>query len=305
MIIFLYGSDTYRLAERARALKLGFIKKYDPAGNSVDHLYANALTSEMIPGKLLSGGLFSTKRCVVVKEVFGLSPKAVDVFAEILDRVDEDSVIICTAEKLPKPATELSKRLLKADRVEEFKSFDALEVTKWLKQQVTVRGATIDAAAVQYLVQATASNLWRLNNVLNQLVHYNPTITLATAQLFIDSPLDDDIFHFTDALAERNAAKAISLLHQQLDSGANPFYLITMLARQVSLLLQVKAGGKAAEGIHPYVVKKTAFHAQRFNQDQLIQLYQQLVDTDTKLKTTSLSEAMLLDQLVVQFCQGK
>lgn len=305
MVIFLYGSDTYRLAERAKALKAGFIKKYDPTGNGVSTLLAQEILAEQIPSKLLSGGLFSTKRCVVLKDVFNVKDKAAEILVTTLDKVDADSVIICTAEKLPKPANALSARLLKAGRVEEFKSLEPLGVTQWLKQQVAAKQATIDAAAVQYLVQACGSNLWRLNNVVNQLADYNPTITLETANLFVESALDDDIFHFTDALAERNAARAISLLHQQLESGANPFYLLTMLARQASLLLQVKAGGKAAEGLHPYVVKKTMMHAERFSQEQLVHLYQQLTEADLKLKSTSLSEAVLLDQLVVTFCQAQ
>ena len=78
--------------------------------------------------------------------------------------------------------------------------------------------------------------------------------------MFVTSPLDDNIFHFTDALSARNAATALHLLHDQLESGANPFYIVTMLSRQITILLQVKAGGAAASKLHPYVQKKSAQH---------------------------------------------
>ncbi len=306
MLMFLHGPDSFRLHERLETLRQGFVSKYDANSVGLETLVASELDPQVLPSKLLSGGLFTTKRCVVITEIFKLKPQVVDVFLALLPRCGADTIVIATASELPKTDAKtespLLPVLLKADRVEAFPLLDPTQLSKWLKERVQKLHATIEPTAVHYLVQAIGSDGWRMSGVVEQLTHYDKNISLKNAELFVASPLDDNIFHLTDALSERHASAALKVLHDQMESGANPFYILTMLARQITILLQVKSGGEAAKKLHPYVQKKSALHARRFSMEQLTTLYGKVVRVDEQLKTTSLEPAVVLDKLVAELC---
>lgn len=300
MILFLHGPDSFRIHERVQALKAGFVQKYDKAGMSLETLSAKDVTTDALPSKLLSNGLFTQKRCVVITDIFDLKEATAEILLGLLERMGEDTVLIVTANALPKEKTPLKQRLLAADRVEEFNLLDDMALGKWVNQYVHQAGSKIDPAANHYLVNAVGQDLWRMRAVLEQLVHYTQAVTLAHAELFVSSPLDDNVFHFTDALSERNTSSALHLLHDQLDGGANPFYILTMLSRQILILLQVKSGGEAASKLHPYVQKKASKHAERFSSAQLTDMFNKITQVDEQLKTTSLEPVVVLDKLVAE-----
>lgn len=298
MILFLYGLDSFRIHERLVALRAGFAKKYDAAGFGIETLHGKEIIADTLPSKLLSNGLFTQKRCVVLTDIFAVPDKTVAVLVPLLDRLGEDTILIVTAMELPKAASVLRDRLLQADKVEAFALLDDTGISRWLTQQVRQANVKLDPAANHYLVHAIGSDLWRMHSVVEQLVHYTKTITLADAELFVSSPLDDNIFHLTDALSERNTSLALRLLHDQLSNGTSPFYLLTMLSRQITILLQVKAGGGAAAKLHPYVQKKAAKHAERFSSAQLTTMFGLITQVDEQMKTTSLEPVVILDKLI-------
>ena len=300
--MFLWGPDSFRLHERLVALRQGFVSKYDQQSVGLETIAAAELDAQALPSKLLSGGLFTTKRCIVLMDVFKLKAPAAEALLNLLPQCGPDTIIIATSPELQKTASPLQEALLKADRVETFPLLDSTQLAQWLKERVRIVQAQIEPAASHFLVQAVGSDTWRLQGLLEQLVHYDKNITLANAEQFAASPLDDNIFHLTDALSERQAKVALKVLHDQLADGANPFYILTMLARQITILIQVKAGGDAAKALHPYVQKKAAQHAQRFSLEQLTRLYGKIVRVDEQLKTTSLEPSVTLDKLVAELC---
>lgn len=309
MLMFLHGPDSFRLHERLETLRQGFVSKYDTNSVSLETLDASSIEAQTLPSKLLSSGLFTQKRCVVIADVLKLKDKAAEVFISTIPRCGADTIVIATSTELPKgdgkdkkAESPLLVLLLKADRVEVFPLMEPTQLSQWVKERVQKLQANIEPAAVHYLVQAVGSDGWRMHGVLEQLAHYDKNITLQNAELFVSSPLDDNIFHLTDALSERQASAALKVLHDQFANGANPFYILTMLARQLTILIQVKAGGEAAKKLHPYVQKKSAQHAQRFSAEQLTKLYGKVVAADAQLKTTSLEPALVLDKLVAELC---
>jgi DNA polymerase-3 subunit delta len=171
-----------------------------------------------------------------------------------------------------------------------------------VQKEVKKRGAIIDNNAVSYLVEAIGNDLWRLNNELDKLSSYTKRITMQDADLFIDSPLDDNIFNFTDAISNQDTRKALRLLHDQLDSGANEFMLISMLARQIKILIQVKETKGQGLDLHPFVIKKALAQINKFSLESLKKLFTQLSNIDYKLKNSQGSPRLLLDLFTVEMC---
>ncbi|MDP3970454.1 MAG: DNA polymerase III subunit delta [bacterium] len=303
MLIFIHGTDTFRTHERAVVLREGFKKKYDTTGANVQVLDATSAKVADIRSNLLMRGLFTSRRFLILKNIFSLSSDVSDVFIDATKKIDEEAIVVCTMDSLPKQDSELKAVLLAADLVEEYNELSDREIMNWVKQRVTLGKCTITTDALAYIVQAVGNDLWTLHQAVEQLTHYTTHITLENVSLFVSSPINDNIFHFTDAISEKNTARALELLHDQISAGANEFYLLSMIARQLSILIEIKETDGKGSSLHPYVIKKSRKHAQRFNLDQLVDLHEQILNIDYLLKSSKQSSSLLLDKFVVEATQ--
>jgi DNA polymerase-3 subunit delta len=121
------------------------------------------------------------------------------------------------------------------------------------------------------------------------------------------------IFDLVDCVGRRQSDRALRLLHHMLDDGQAPLYLLTMLARQVRILIQVselQAQGRTSKEItkqlklHPYVVEKGLAQAQNFTMAQLETAHQYLVNTDWAIKTGKVESILALDTLIVNLAHA-
>jgi len=304
MILFLSGEDSFSRGQRLIALKQGFISKYDPQGLNIEVLEGEELNIDNFHKAITTSGLFTSKRLIIIKNIFQQKNKAIlDKIAGELKKISPDNIMIITAHDLLKEKNnELLKKLLKADKVEKFPLLKPGQIYLWIQKEVKKRGATIESAAINYLVESIGSDLWRLNNELNKLINYSNKITLRDADLFIDSPIDDNIFNFTDAISSKDAKRALKLLHDQLDSGANEFMLLSMLARQIKILLQVKETNGQNLDLHPFVIRKALNQINKYSLESLKKLFAQLTIIDYKLKNSQGSPRLLLDLFTVEMC---
>ena len=305
MILFLHGPDSYRLNERLSNLKQGFTKKYDKAGFNVAILDGADLTMADFRKAAFSSGLFAKKRLVVIKNIFSSkNPSWYEELAGEIVKTNQDNILIVTSAALPKEKNNpLLKILKKADKTETFPLLKDGEVYRYILEAVKKRGAYMDNEAVSYLVEAVHSDLWRLNNELDKLTSYKKRIAVKDVDLFMDSPLDKNVFNFMDALSHKNTKQALKLLHDQLDSGAHELYLLTMLARQVKILLAVKETNGQGLMLHPFVVKKALAQVSNFSLPQLKNLFAKIIDIDNRLKSSRGTPKLLLDLFVVEMCQ--
>ena len=121
------------------------------------------------------------------------------------------------------------------------------------------------------------------------------------------------IFDLVDAIGQRQRETALRLLHQMLDDGTAPAYLMVMFARQFRLLLQGRElldGGAGKEAIvaalklHPFVADKVLLQARNFTLEHLERIYRRLLDADVAMKTGRAEETVALDLLVVELTGG-
>ncbi|MDD4901988.1 MAG: hypothetical protein PHE24_02520 [Patescibacteria group bacterium] len=121
---------------------------------------------------------------------------------------------------------------------------------------------------------------------------------------------DDNIFALTDAIGARNKALAAKLLEEQFELGANEIYLLTMITRQIKIILQVRQAldlGQSSRQIiselklNPYVIQKAIEQARHFSLNALKIIFDKLVEIDFKIKTGQGEPQVLLDLLVSKF----
>jgi DNA polymerase-3 subunit delta len=112
---------------------------------------------------------------------------------------------------------------------------------------------------------------------------------------------------------EFKASESESLLQQMLDQGATASYILSMIYRQMRLIVRARdlkrqgvkeADMRARLGVaSEYVVKKTLEQAARYSMPRIKQVYQQLLDTDIAIKTSKYTEELALNILIAELCQ--
>jgi DNA polymerase-3 subunit delta len=120
-----------------------------------------------------------------------------------------------------------------------------------------------------------------------------------------------NIFALVDAIIQRRLAAATQLLHQLMDEGAAPSYLLFMTTRQFRLLLRAKelssqslslAELAAMLGLSGFLLPRVLEQAQRYPWAWLRNVYHELLDADISIKTGRLRGELALELLLAELC---
>ncbi|MBW2631007.1 MAG: DNA polymerase III subunit delta [Deltaproteobacteria bacterium] len=182
-----------------------------------------------------------------------------------------------------------------------------------------------------------------LKEIEKLIVHVGDreTIDRNDIEAVIEKTAEDSVFDLTAAIMEKNAGKALQILRQLFDQGANHILILTMIAREVRLLFQgniilesgeipafrpgmdyrnFQAGiypsvknlvdkyggkGKWLATQHPYVIYKTFKNAGRFSREELIGYMKHLADLDLALKSSGIDPQLALKRLLIGMCRRR
>lgn len=185
----------------------------------------------------------------------------------------------------------------------------------WIQRRARAKGGDIDSEATRKLAELVGRDLRLLDQEIEKLLLYadGQQVTVDDVRTLVSLAREESIFDLVDCVGRRETDQALRLLHHMLEDGAEPLYLLAMLARQVRILIQVSELGAqhltAREmanqlKLHPYVAEKGIAQARNFDLAQLEAAHQKLVDTDWKIKTGDLEPVLALDRLVVALTRG-
>ncbi len=198
----------------------------------------------------------------------------------------------------------------KLAQVQLFSAPAADALPDWVIDHVEKKGGTIDFSAANDLALFIGADLRALDSEIEKLILYRngETIRREDVRAMVAPAQEQSIFELVDALGQRKTQRALELLHEQLRHNANEFYLLTMIARQYRIMLQVRdlatrgMGADAIQkqlGLHPFVTKKMSEQARNYTVEQLETILFKLLETDVGLKTSRLEATLALDMLVV------
>lgn len=199
--------------------------------------------------------------------------------------------------------------------VREFRTPREDQLAGWIARRVRKHGGQIAPDAAEALAAFVGRDLRRLDQEIAKLVTYagpGQPITLEAVEALVPDTREASIFAFTDAVARRDARQALSVLHRLLEEGHPPLVLLSMVARQVRVILQVKelqgeglsASRMARElGVHPYVVEKALRQGAALSYQALERAYRLLLEADRAIKTGAQEPETALDLLVVEMCR--
>ena len=169
----------------------------------------------------------------------------------------------------------------------------------------------ISTEAAKLLSDLVGPDMRLLDSEIEKLLAYTDgrRITDQDVELLVSQAREAVIFELTDCLGRRETARALRLVHHLIEDGAEPLYILSMLARQIRILIQV--GQLHSEhvsqeeivrrlGLHHFVVEKALLQVGSFTMAQLETAHSRLVSADWAIKTGEIEPPLALDLLVIE-----
>jgi DNA polymerase-3 subunit delta len=318
---FLYGPEKYLIQQKLIELKKNF-KNQNPEAEVVDFDLDDNNLTELQDSLLQGQGLFSTKRIVIIKNIFNQNKSEQEKFKDFLQKKkicqDKNSEIIFaeTNEKGSKStSTKLGQYLKRQGEKIEFKKKNDNELQQWINREFLIRSekkVTAELMAVRELILITRGNLWQLSNEIDKLISYceQGNILAVDVKKLCSGKIEAKIFDLVDAIGANNKKRSLLLKQQLIDQGDNEFYIFTMVIFQIRNLLKVSeclqkgikipALIKQKTGLHPFVIQKTINNLQKYSPAKIKQIYQMVAEIDRRTKIGEMEMERALEWLIVR-----
>ena len=136
-------------------------------------------------------------------------------------------------------------------------------------------------------------------------------IQVESVEALVAKTLEQNIFDLGEAVLRKDSIRALQIYHDMLLQKEDPLKMNAILLGQFRLLLQVsylKQGGyqqpeiQKLLSVHPYRVQLALNQCSRFGIPLLERAFQQLVNTEYALKTSTGIKEMQLEWFILQFC---
>ncbi len=308
MIIFLYGKDNFRSLRKLKEI----IEEYEKVHKNGLNLRVFDLENSLFKDfrdEFQTRSIFRENRLFVLKNV-SANPLFQQKSIKALKRLSGAKDIIVFYERKEVPAKNpFFIALKKNSQTQEFKPLKTNALESWTKKEFSAYGARIKPKALQLLLKATGNDLWRLSNEIQKLVSYKrndkTSISESDIEIIIRTDSQESIFKTLDLIASKQKQKAIAFLHQDLERGESPLYLLSMIAFEFRKLLLMKEHLKNQQSIwnlgwRPFQIRKIYQLSQGFELKELRKIYQKIIQTDLDIKTGKIDAESAIDLLIVQ-----
>ena len=309
MIIFLYGPDSFRLSRKLRAI----VDAYRQKTKGLNFIVFDGANDDLgdFLGKLRQTSLFAEKKLAVISNALDKNVKE-DLLKNAKELVaSPHNIILCQEGKVLK-TDKLLSTLKKLGDVQEFAELSGAKLAAWVEGEFKQYCSDVAPGVSAVLAERLGGDLWQLSNEIHKLAHTKQgRIEPNDVDSALKSEVELNIFKTIDALAQKDKSEALRLIHQHVENGDHPLYLLAMVANQLRNLISVKSyvetegggyGGQGASrlGMHPFVFSKTMRQSQLFSLSSLRGIFDKLMRYDTAIKTGRIDPGVALDLIIAE-----
>ncbi len=250
-----------------------------------------------------SGSLFGGTRLMVLKNVF-FDKTCLERTGELIktqNLLKEKDVVLLfienqTEKELSKNKTFFKLLTEKGSVSRNFEFLEGLNLKKWIKKEFALRDCDLDEDALRELILVRGNESGSLINEIEKLCNFSlgknknkGFIRKNDVSALVFKKNEPNVFHFIDAIATRNRVKSFEFLFGEIESGREPYYLLTMIIYGFRGLLAVKDLSERGMSLdliirktklHPFVARKTYQSALKFKMLELKNAYNRLSDMD-------------------------
>ena len=333
LLYILWGQDDFSLSQSLEEIKRG-IGDQELLSVNTTILDGQQITSDQLRAVTETVPFLSEKRLVIVRGLLerfepktksGGGKKAVSrtnqqneykSLAAGINGIPDSTILVLVDGKVGSN-NPLFKALSAKATVKTFPLLRNTELRKWIQKRVREESASISPQAVDSLARLVGSNLWIVNSEIEKLILFTSgrCIEEEDVDRVVSCAREVSVFAMVDAILESKARLAEQALHQLLERGAAPAYLLVMLSRQARMIVRAKELMRQRKpeteiqnrlGLtSEYALRKTLEQANRYPLERLKELYHKLLETDLSIKTGKYDGELALSMLIVELCQRR
>ncbi len=330
VLYILYGRDDFSLSQALESLKRekGIP---DTIGANTSVFEAQQLSFSQLMEACSAVPFLSPVRIVVVRGLLGLFEEGQEQGRERRrplkkagTGLGEWGQLASYVEKMP-PTTTLilvdggdikhDNRLLKLlsplAEVRVFPQPKRSQVSQWIYARVRKEGATISQKAVDLLIELVGCDLWAVSGEVDKLLLFaqGRQISENDVRQVSSFAREITIFGLVDAVLEGQKRQAQVMLWRLLREGVSPSYVLTMLARQLRLIVLAKelegaeVSGEIknrAENVPEYSLRKALEQARRYSFDRIKGVFEKLLEADVAMKSGKYDGDLALELLLAE-----
>jgi DNA polymerase-3 subunit delta len=207
------------------------------------------------------------------------------------------------------------EEIKKCAQVKQFRPLFGEDLRRWINNRVSELGSRITPDATKKLVEFIGPDLWMMENELQKLTLYAGAghINEETINLLVPRLKEANIFKTVDAILEGRSFESIQSARKLSEDGAHISYILTMIARQLRLILLAKSliknnvtGNSLSQRLGlraEFAVERTVAQARRYDVESLTLAYRKLLDADLAVKTSSLSDEFVIETTIADMIQ--
>lgn len=235
--------------------------------------------------------LTESRRYLLADGVERWRDKQLEAVAEAIAALPPDLTVVLIARG--KPPAKLLKAVKSAKgEVHDFQAPKAREMPRTLVAEARRHGFELDQAAARLLVDRMGTSPRRLQHELERLALWagpQGKVTLADLEAMVADTSEAAVWALSDALLERDAAKALRIGERLIAQGENVTGLIYGLASRLrkacSAAAQLEEGVPAGQvesglGMHPYAAKQLVGRLRHTSSDDLREATAALADLE-------------------------
>lgn len=269
-----------------------------------------AISINELSAALQAAPFLATSRLVIV-EGLGANKAAGDKLAKMLEQVPETTVAVFYETEVDQ-RTSYFKTMSKQPRSVKFDKLNAPQLAAWIKRETEKLGGAIDRPAINLLLEIVGDDQWRLEQEINKLVNYSPSITRQNVELLVTRSETQSIFALVDAISAGNIQNALVIFRGLIAERTNEIYILTMVTWQLRNLLLAKTAGSVTPlelakraGLSPYVAGKALAKQREFSEQTLEAAFLAAIETDYAIKSGQGKPEQLVESLIYRVAAGE
>ena len=230
-----------------------------------------------------------------------------DNLPEFLKNLPDTNQLINIEESVKLNNNLFIQKVLNEFQVRNFRAPTIKDLPDWIVKRAQFKSISIDFKIAKTIADLVGVNLRIIDSELDKLNLYTNNINQSDVKEIVSNAKDANIFYAIDALLDNDQSVALSHIKDLLVNGRRASYIITMIARQIRLIIFAKhyytVGYNEAKigsllSLTGYPLRKVLEQNRKIDKGQLIRIHFELVKLDYSLKTSNIDEDLALELFV-------
>ena len=207
-----------------------------------------------------------------------------------------------------------NKKLMALDKITTIVHCDKLKKDRFIKKVAEIfeeKKKNIGAIELRYFCEKVPNNFDIIRNEVEKLISYtlDRDIKRADIDKLIPNKSEDDIFDLVDLISQRKIDKAIDVMDEILFKADQHMLIIISIENQFKKLYRIKVNLQNGKNINDivselkvpsFVGEKLINLSNKFSLKQLSELIKLCVETEVKLKSSTLDKRRELELLLIK-----